>query len=78
MSVQLSVVYAWPLDLYNNQDIGVQTTQKRYILAALGCAAAYYLGGGLPGQGQDLMTTVRAYLGGGVAVYAGATVLTGT
>jgi len=70
-----SVIYKWPLDLYNNTDIGVQSVRNRYILAAAGCAAAYWWGGGLPGQGQDMMTHVQSYLLGGVVVYAGASQL---
>jgi hypothetical protein len=73
-SVQMSVIYRWPLDIYNNQGIGLQTANSRYVLAAVGLGAAYWWGGGLPGQGQDLMTHVSAYLVGGVAVYGAAMV----
>jgi len=37
---------------------------------AAGLAVSYYVGGGLPGQGQTMMQTGQAYLAGGVAFAA--------
>ena len=69
MNLATSVIWRWPLDIYNNVGIGKQTNSNRYVLVAVGLGAAYWWGGGLPGQGQDAMTHVTAYLVGGVAVY---------
>jgi len=76
-NVSASVVYRWPLDIYQDSGIGLQSARNRYILAAVGLGAAYWWGGGLPGQGQDMMTHVTAYLVGGVAVYGTAMAISG-
>ena len=70
MSVPASVIYMWAYDLVKNEGLGNITPSQRAMYAAAGLGAAYWWGGGLPGQGQDLMTHVTAYLVGGVAVYA--------
>lgn len=70
---QLSIVYAWPLDLYNDTNLGAQTPTNRYLLAAVGVGAMYWWGG-MP----DLsMRTATSYLVGGVAVYAAAQITNG-
>jgi hypothetical protein len=75
MSVDMTVVYRWPLDIYNNVNIGTQTNSSRYVLYALGAGSMYWWAGGIP---SDAMSFATSYLVGGVAVYAGAMALSQT
>lgn len=38
-----------------------------WVRLAAGLGVAYYVGGGLPNQGQSMMQIAQAYLAGGVA-----------
>ncbi len=61
----LDILLKWPLlAVYQVQNGG-------YIPAALALGAAYYVGGGLPGNGQSMQTYAMAYGAGGLAMYAG-------
>jgi hypothetical protein len=69
-SVSPMLIVKWPYDLYAGVDVGKASANARMVAAAVAVGAAYWWGGGLPGQGQSLMDTATAYLVGGVGAYA--------
>lgn len=60
-SVDISVIYKWPYDAYEQGDVA---------MAAVGAGVMWWWIGGSPLQGQDSMLLLQGYLAGGAAVYA--------
>lgn len=66
MSV-INTILTWPLVAYQE---ATTAGGGSYLPLIAGVGVSYYWAGGLPTQGQDMMTLAQAYLLGGVAVYA--------
>jgi len=66
-------VVLWPItafrDIQYMLDSATAFPYSWYIPLVAAVGTAYYVGGGLPGQGQSLATHARAYALGGVAWY---------
>ena len=61
----IDVLLKWPLLLVDDVQYGM------YIPALVALGAGYYIGGGLPGQGQSLQTYAMAYGAAGAGYYGG-------
>ena len=64
MSSVIMQILEWPLTAINHAKGG------QYLPLVAGVAASYWWAGGLPTQGQDMMTLAQAYVVGGVATVA--------
>lgn len=66
-------VVLWPITAFRDTqymlDSATAFPYSWYIPLVAAVGTAYYVGGGLPGQGQSLATHARAYALGGVAWY---------